>query len=147
VRDSSRSRKRARRAILCLLNRERRKRGLPALRHEHSLFVASYGHSRAMVRQRFFAHVEPGGIGLITRLFRVGYVRGGIWGVGENIAWGMGGFETPRNIVRAWMHSTGHRANILRRSFHEIGIGVYSGSPPIDERRGATYTTDFGYKR
>ena len=141
-----RSRRVARRATLCLLNRERRARGLRPLRHQDRLFTASFRHSRAMVRRRFFAHVQPGGIGLITRLLRVRYLSGRSWGIGENIAWGLGGFERPLTIVRAWMHSTGHKANILRGSFREIGIGVYRGAP-TGTRRGATYTTDFGFKR
>ncbi len=63
----------------------------------------------------------------------------------ENIAWGSGRLETPRAIVRAWMRSRGHRANILGR-FDEIGIGISNGTP----RRGldgATYATSFGYTR
>jgi uncharacterized protein YkwD len=43
------------------------------------------------------------------------------------------------------MHSPGHRADILRRTFTEIGIGVVLGLPEGDPGRdGATYTTDFG---
>ncbi|MEA2391126.1 MAG: hypothetical protein QOK31_1235, partial [Solirubrobacteraceae bacterium] len=38
----------------------------------------------------------------------------------------------------------GHRANILRGSFREIGIGIALGTPAGGS--GATYTTDFGAK-
>ena len=34
------------------------------------------------------------------------------------------GYPTPRSVVRAWMHSSGHRANILTRTFRHIGVGV-----------------------
>jgi uncharacterized protein YkwD len=51
---------------------------------------------------------------------------------GENIAFG---FETPRALVSAWMHSPGHRANILSRHFHRIGV---SGWRATD---GTTYAT------
>jgi uncharacterized protein YkwD len=43
----------------------------------------------------------------------------GIHTAGENIAYG---YETPRALVSAWMHSPGHRANILNRHFHRIGV-------------------------
>ena len=41
---------------------------------------------------------------------------------GENIAYG---YPTGRVVVnRGWMHSAGHRANILRRQFRVMGIGA-----------------------
>jgi uncharacterized protein YkwD len=68
------------------------------------------------------------------------------WSLGENIAWGSGTLATPRSIVRAWMHSPEHRANILNGGFRDIGIGIATGAPvPLGSRLGgATYTTDFG---
>ena len=47
------------------------------------------------------------------------------------------------------MKSPGHRANILQRSFREIGIGIETGLPVrlSAAQSGATYTTDFGYRR
>jgi len=44
--------------------------------------------------------------------------------VGENIARYSGGM-TPREVVRRWMGSPGHRANILKRSFTMIGIATW----------------------
>jgi uncharacterized protein YkwD len=64
--------------------------------------------------------------------------------VGENIAWGSQELATPRSIVNGWMHSPGHRANILNRRFREIGIGVSRGAPEPGFDRAATYATDFG---
>ena len=67
------------------------------------------------------------------------------WSLGENIAWGGAALAEPAAIVRMWMHSPPHRANILSRRFREIGIGVAVGVPLRGARyRGATYTTDFG---
>jgi uncharacterized protein YkwD len=66
------------------------------------------------------------------------------WYVGENIAYGSGDRSSPRSIGSAWMNSPPHRANILRASFREIGIGLASGTPV--GVRGATYTTDFGQR-
>jgi uncharacterized protein YkwD len=144
---TARSRQRARRALLCLLNRVRARFGLRPLRHNLRLRRASLQHSRAMVRRRFFAHVQPGGIGLVTRLRRARYLPGRVWAVGENLGWGMGGFDRPRRMVRAWMHSTGHRANILFPAYREVGLGVYPGVPISTRSRGATFTTDFGFRR
>jgi uncharacterized protein YkwD len=51
---------------------------------------------------------------------------------GENIAYG---FDTPRALVSAWMHSEGHRANILSRHFNRIGVSGWRAS------NGVTYAT------
>jgi uncharacterized protein YkwD len=53
----------------------------------------------------------------VTRVIRgLGY-RWSAWG--ENVAMG---YLTPRAVMRAWMNSPGHRANILSRSFRHIGV-------------------------
>ena len=136
--------------VLCLVNRQRTSRGLSRLRSNSRLDRAARGHSRAMVQQRFFAHDSPGGASVMTRVKRRGYHSGGGLMVGENIAWGSGSYATPAEIVDGWMHSAGHRANILHRAFREIGVGVALGAPRSVNLHGqpaATYTTDFGTRR
>jgi len=129
--------------ILCLLNRERTSRGLKRLKRNPRLDRAAARHSRDMVARDFFGHVSPSGSTLMTRVKQTGYLRSARgWSVGENIGYGTGRYATPRGIVDAWMRSSGHRANILRRSFREIGIGLALGAPGQDG--GGTYTTDFG---
>lgn len=141
---SSKNLARIRRATLCLLNVERTKRGLVALRRDSRLTRASRDHSIDMVRNRYFEHDSPSGSTVVTRLRKVHYIANGIaWSVGENIAYGGGSAATPRSIVRLWMGSSGHRANILSNSFRDIGIGVARGTPS-GSHGGATYTTDFG---
>jgi uncharacterized protein YkwD len=98
-----------------------------------------------MVRAKFFSHDSPGGASVLTRVKRKGYRSDGGMMVGENIAWGSGSYATPAEIVDGWMHSPGHRANILRREFDEIGVGVAIGAPrAVGGQPAATYTTDFG---
>ena len=129
-------------ATLCLLNAERAAHGMPALDENRRLDSASLRHSRDMVRKRYFQHGD-----VVGRIRRSGYLRGaGSWGVGENIAWGSGSYSTPASIVNLWMHSPGHRANILSKSFRDIGIGVVRGAPRRGVAGAATYTTDFGFR-
>ena len=98
-----------------------------------------------MADNNYFSHDSRDGSSFLDRLRRVDYVpRYGAWTVGENIAWGSDSYATPKEIVRAWMHSPGHRANILDRSFREIGIGVVRGAPVGGVSHGATYATEFG---
>jgi uncharacterized protein YkwD len=56
----------------------------------------------------------------------------GISTAGENIAYG---YRTPRALVSAWMHSKGHRENILNRHFHRIGVSGWRAG------NGTTYAT------
>jgi uncharacterized protein YkwD len=135
------------RATLCLVNLERTQRGLPPLRQNALLDAASAEHSQDMVRRDYFEHATPDGRSVGDRLRAIGYQRGVSASAGENIAYGVGDKSTPASIVRAWMRSPGHRADILRPAFTEIGIGISLGAPEVLERDrpdSATYTTDFG---
>jgi len=138
---------RVRSAILCLHNQIRAERDLPALRESKRLRKAALGHSKDMVRDRFFEHTTPEGLTMVDRILRAKYVREDDgWALGENLAWGTGSLGTPRGAVQAWMDSPGHRANILKRAYRELGVGVVIGVP-VSDAAGATYTVDFGVRR
>lgn len=130
-------------ATLCLLNAERRRHALPALRSNERLALAGKRHARDMVRRRYFSHASRAGRTFDARISSAGYARGRRASVGENLAWGSGRLATPRAIVRSWMASPGHRANILQPLFREIGIGIVHGTPQA-RGDGATYATEFG---
>jgi uncharacterized protein YkwD len=136
-------------AILCLTNRDRATKGLTALKENAKLAKAAMAHSTDMVQHRYFAHDAPDGSHSWDRAKRAGYMRPGEgWTVGENIAWGTDVRATPAQIHEMWMNSAPHRANILRRSFKEIGIGVVIGNPQVSPTDvGATFTADFGVRR
>jgi uncharacterized protein YkwD len=130
-------------ATLCLLNQQRRSHGLRAFKLDGRLGRAATGHARDMVAKRYFDHTSKGGASFGARIKRTGWTRSRrSYTIGENIGWGGGSLATPRAMVRAWMNSAGHRANILARSFRMIGIGVANGAPTGGH--GATYATDFG---
>ncbi len=126
---------------LCLLNEHRAQHGLGGLGRDATLESAATGFSHRMVAEHFFSHESPDGGSLRDRL--AAYVAGlSGWAIGENIAYGTGGYSTPGSIVEMWMNSSGHRANILSSRFRAIGIGIAPGNP--HGSGGATYTTDFG---
>src|SRR3954469_3328132 len=129
------------RTTLCLLNAERRKRGLRKLRLSKRLSKAARKHSRDMVRRDYFSHTSLSGASFVDRIKRTGYLNGAMgWMVGENLAWGAGSRSSAAKIVRAWMHSPGHRHNILTRRFAHIGIGVVPGAPQrVGDLPAATY--------
>jgi hypothetical protein len=132
-------------STLCLLNGQRADAGLPPLSSNDRLAQAAVEHSQDMVAKQYFDHQAPDGRDVVDRVRATGYIPDDRrWTVGENLAWGTGTLATPRNIVAAWMNSQGHRENILRPEFREIGFGVVTGNPRSADGSGATYTTNFG---
>jgi uncharacterized protein YkwD len=130
-------------ATLCLLNEQRAAHGLSAFSRSSVLDKASDDFAEDMVDRRFFDHVSPGGGTFMDRIKAAGWSPSGSWSAGENIAWGSGSLGTPAKIVDSWMHSPGHRANILNGSFTQIGIGVATGAPVAGVGDAGTYATDF----
>jgi uncharacterized protein YkwD len=130
------------RAAFCLVNRERRRRGLRALRSERRLKLAAGRHARDMVARSYFAHRSPGGRDVVDRLRSAGYLRGQGAFVGETLAWGRGAHGTPLAIVAAWMRSPPHRAVLLSRRYRQIGLAAVSGSPRGRTSTAATYAAD-----
>lgn len=133
-------------STLCLVNNERIKQGLSPLAENARLDRAAAGHSNDMVVSHYFEHTSPVGSTLLARIALSGYAPPGQpWSAGENIAWGTGALGTPESIVRAWMGSPGHRANILRSGFREVGTGVVAAAPVAGlTNPGGTYTQEFG---
>ncbi|MFL5833075.1 MAG: CAP domain-containing protein [Solirubrobacterales bacterium] len=109
-------------AVLCLVNRARASRGLDPLGAPGPLGRAADRKSADILRCDEFSH-EACGREFTYWIERSGY-GGCSWG--ENIAYASGGYATPRRIFGLWMHSAGHRRNILG-SFTDIGIGLRVG--------------------
>lgn len=142
------SRRRAASLVVCVVNQVRARHGLRRLSARHELHGAARSHSRRMQRTDCFSHECPGEPPLTGRYQRAGYLPCGCsWGAGENIAWGPRQKGSPRRIVRAWMNSSPHRANILNGAYEHAGVGVRWGSPERRRARAGTYTLDFGYRR
>jgi uncharacterized protein YkwD len=134
-------------AIVCLHNQVRARHGLPSLRENARLRRAALGHSKEMVSEGYFEHTTPDGTTMVDRILRSRYAGPNDgWAFGENLAWGTGALATARGAVEAWMDSAGHRANILRRTYRELGVGIVLGVP-VSDAAGATYTVDFGVRR
>lgn len=134
------------RAALCLVNRERSRHGEPALIADMRLTGTARRHSLDMVRRHYFEHVSPDGQTPLQRIRESGFLAAGHgYLIGENIAWGSGTLSTPAQIVRFWMHSPGHRANILNRRLRYTGMGVVAAVPveTLRYQPGGTYTQDF----
>ncbi|MDA0168569.1 CAP domain-containing protein [Solirubrobacter taibaiensis] len=132
--------------LLCLHNQIRANAGLPLLKDNAKLRKAAVGHSNDMVAEGYFDHTSLNGDTFVDRILEAGYAkRNDGWTIGENLAWGTGELSTPQAIMNAWMNSAGHKANILKKAYKEVGISVRLGVP-TDAGVGATVTADFGAK-
>jgi len=126
------------RTMLCLVNQARAARGLAALAATRPLVKAADHKAHDILRCDQFSH-EACGREFTYWMTHFGY-RG--CSEGENIAWGSGGLGTPGAIFRAWMHSQGHRENILG-PYEGTGIGLQSGR--LEGYGGAhVWTEEFG---
>jgi len=103
--------------MLRLVNAEREKNNLAPLRMNEALRRAAREHSAEMVKLKYFSHDSPKGSTPFDRIKATGltYVT-----AGENIAYA----PTVAQAHHGLMKSKGHRENILRSSFTEIGIGI-----------------------
>ena len=117
-------------------NAERARHGLRALTVDQRLAAAAQAHSADMVRRAFFAHESPDGRQVWDRAVAAGYAYRK---VAENIAAGQ---RSAEEVVRGWMESPGHRANILDGDLAQIGVGRVEGGS-----YGVYWTQVFGTPR
>jgi len=106
--------------MLNLVNQERAKNGLPALKADLQLTKLARLKSQDMINKNYFSHQSPtyGSPFDMMKTYGVSYRT-----AGENIA----GNGSVSGAHTALMNSAGHRANILSANFTHIGIGIQSG--------------------
>jgi uncharacterized protein YkwD len=107
--------------VFRLTNLERQKNDppLPPLQQPSAALLQAAA-IRAKECATLFDHTRPDGTKWYTVLDGISYRT-----AGENIAWGTSGYLTPQMVVEGWMKSDGHRANILKADFTNLGVGYY----------------------
>jgi uncharacterized protein YkwD len=92
----------------------------PKVAWNNRLGATADAHTRDMIAKDFFAHVGSDGGNVGTRATRAGYA----WGaVGENIA---AGYASLDGVMRGWLESPGHCANLMNPNFTEVGLATRS---------------------
>jgi uncharacterized protein YkwD len=114
-------------AIIARVNQIRWRAGLRRVGDDEHLARYATTRSAAMAAERVLSHR-----GWDHGLRGAGFTDGAI---GENVAYN---YDTPGDVMEAWMRSPGHRANILEPLFRRIGVGCV-----IDERGHRWWTQDF----
>jgi len=108
--------------ITDITNENRTTNNLLILKTNFILDEAAREKANDMATKNYFAHTSPEGLSPWYWFDRAGYKFSY---AGENLAVN---FVDSKDVVKAWMDSTGHRANILNQYFTEIGIGVAAGT-------------------
>lgn len=97
--------------VIRQINEERIKYGYKNLIPDAELMQAAY--IRAVEITRRLSHIRPDGSKWSTVSAKA---------LGENIAKGYG---YPDKVMAAWLTSSGHRKNILKKSYGSIGVCAY----------------------
>jgi len=109
------------REVIRLVNIERAEKGLRELEEYTPLMMASRFKAQSMYDLGYFNHTSP----IYGHFANISQKVFGISprSMGENLA---NGHRTPETVVRGWMESEGHRANILNPAYRRIGVGFYN---------------------
>ncbi len=105
--------------VVELTNQFRAENGLAPLTLNTQLTNAAETHSKNMASQDFFSHTGLDGSQPSDRAQSAGYSS---QFVGENIG---AGYTSPEKAVEGWKKSPGHRANMLKPEYTEIGVGYF----------------------
>jgi uncharacterized protein YkwD len=142
--------KQLRKAVGCLINKERGQRGRVKLQSNRALTKIAQRHTKVMISEECFKHECPGERSLRKRIEASMYLKGGWrYGYGENL----GCATTPAGMVSTWMDTPFHRKNILDGRFRHFGIGGKNGTPFPRGRDCTpgqdymTYTVIFGWRK
>src|SRR5467141_4989569 len=106
------------------VNRERAAKELPLLKWDEGLARAARKHAELMAEQNLLLHRLPGEADLKARAREAGASFSHIT---ENI--GMAAYAN--GFHDGWMHSPGHRANILDAAIDSIGVAVVEGGDQL----------------
>ena len=106
---------------LTLLNQDRAKHGLPALKANSQLTALARSYAQDMMNRGFFSHYNPEGLSPFDRMNRAGI---SYKTAGENLAIN----SSVAAAETAFMNSSGHRANILNSVYTDVGVGVVRNS-------------------
>lgn len=117
--------------VALLTNEERSQKDIPVLQRNSLLDQAAQMKAQDMAANGYYAHVSPEGVTPMHWVEKAGYKY---LIIGENLVVNR---TDAGQVVDAFMGSPGHRANILRSDFTEIGIGVANG---IYKGKDATFT-------
>lgn len=118
----------SRQSMACLTNYVRRRAGMGNLDYRLKMHSASYNKSVNLMTCQYFVHSGWNGRCPVHGMtYWFGRSKVSCRARGEILVWGTGNLATPRNAMKAWLDSPGHRQVILTPAFTRAGAGVKRG--------------------
>lgn len=104
-----------------LVNKERTKRNLGALALSTELTKSAQDKCKDMEKRNYWSHDTPDGEEpwVFIQRYVTSYIS-----AGENLG---RGYTDSESMVKAWMDSKSHRANILKPEYSHVGYAVCNG--------------------
>lgn len=107
--------------VFKIVNQQRKKAGLKPILFNKKLSSIAMIKAKDLKVNKYFSHTSPK-LGTPFQLLKSKGVKYRY--AGENIAMGQ---RTPSQVMKDWMNSKGHKANILNKNYKYIGIAYYQG--------------------
>lgn len=134
--------------VLELVNKERKRRRMKPLKWNDELAYAARYHAKDMIVDDYFEHESKDrkrrslkkACGIFERI-GLFMKKGDVYPKSENLAVGA---RSPKEVVKDWMTSKGHRQNILDKSAEYLGIAYVQDD---DSEWGTYWVQCFGASR
>lgn len=105
-----------------LTNEQRQKNNLSSLVMNSQLSLAAQKKAENMFQQNYWSHYSPDGKTPWDFILGAGYKYEY---AGENLA---KNFLFSNGVIDAWMNSTTHRENLLKKDYTEVGYAIVNGT-------------------
>jgi len=110
------------RAMRCMHNYARKRRGVPRMRKRKDLRWSARRKAEDIIQCQDLSH-NACGRDAFYWMRRSGFARG-CYAVSENIGRGRGRRGSVRAMMSAWLHSDAHRRGLLAKRYRKFGIGA-----------------------
>lgn len=131
------------RSVTCLVNWARAQGGRSRLAQNPALTRAAAIKGRGVANCLQFSHTPCGG-SFTESIDRAGYRYSS---VAENLYAGPWGQTSAREVVSAWLKSSGHRANILRPGYRHVGAAPVRANGLLGNGVSVVWTATFASPR
>ncbi|NEQ54153.1 MAG: CAP domain-containing protein [Leptolyngbya sp. SIO3F4] len=111
--------------LLVETNKVRSDHEVPELTFSYKLGQVAQGHAQHMADNNYFAHTSPDGSSTIASRINATDYKFNL--AGENLA---AGYYSAKDVVIDWLHSPGHRENLLHPDYTHVGFGLFFDTSP-----------------
>lgn len=108
-------------AVLKEINKKREYYGKELLKRNAVLDISATQKAQEIIKKGIFSHSWSGRRSFSDEIYDANYPNKKNNVFGENLACG---YSESEDVVEGWMSSLGHRKNLLKAGFRDMGVGV-----------------------